>query len=57
MVHPHNPTLLGFAEVFVDLALGRNDVILVKVATAQARFLQTPVHEGSGSSGRGWKFA
>jgi hypothetical protein len=43
MVQPHNPTLLVLAEVVVDLALGPNDVILVEVATAHARFLQTPL--------------
>jgi hypothetical protein len=43
MVQPHNPTLLGLAEVVVDLALGPYAVILVEVATALARFLQTPL--------------
>ena len=31
------------AELFIDLALGRNDAVLVEVAPARASFLQTPL--------------
>jgi arginine/ornithine transport system substrate-binding protein len=31
------------SELFVDLALGRNDAVLVEVAPARASFLQTPL--------------
>jgi arginine/ornithine transport system substrate-binding protein len=31
------------AELFVDLALGRNDAVLAEVAPARVSFLQTPL--------------